>query len=548
MIKRLFKIPFVKIQKIENYESVSRIYASIRSPRSKCPLCGKYSNRVHVYYFRTISDLPIFQSKTIILLKTRKFKCVNKQCQRKVFSEQTPAILRYSRRTERAEKLLDTLAIELTGRLGSILSKQLNLYVSSSTMTRIAHNLPLPDIIRPKVLGVDDWAYRKGVSYGTVLIDMETSRPIDLLPSRDGQVLKDWLLNNNDVKIVSRDRASSYAAAIIEACPSAIQIADRFHLLMNLSDALDTYFKSISRRIRSLITAKTTDFLELPEKVPVNIREETKEDQLVLTAQESIDAKLDQRMGTFLKVKELQAKGTPIKRIATDLRMSRNTVKSYFSQESLSPIKSSRSTNIEVFTDLIVARLGENGHKLMDIFREIKKLGYTGGRTQGCYHIKRIKDYHEIVTPGYKEIARPKIPYIKPLSSRKLAKYIGCNLMDIKDHHERFYFQTLLDNITEIRVVRKLAQIFKTMLARRSGNIKRWIDFVKHSKYKLAGLKSFARGLLADIEAVENGIKMSWSNGAVEGHVNRIKSIKRQMYGRASFELLRRKVILSQSG
>jgi transposase len=175
-------------------------------------------------------------------------------------------------------------------------------------------------------------------------------------------------------------------------------------------------------------------------------------------------------------------------------------------------------------------------------------LGYTGGRTQGCYHIKRIKEYNEIETPGYKEIARPKIPYIKPLSSRKLAKYIGYNLMEIKDHHERFYFQTLLDNITEIIVVRKLVQIFKTMLARRCGNIKRWIDFVKHSKYKLAGLKTFARGLLADIEAVENGIKMSWSNGPVEGHVNRIKSIKRQMYGRASFELLRRKVILSQVG
>jgi transposase len=548
MIKQLFKIPFLKFQKIENYESVNRIYASIRSNRARCPKCGKYSNRIHDYYFRTISDLPIFQSKTVILLKTRKFKCVNKQCQRKVFSEQTPAILRYSRRTERAEKLLDTLAIELTGRLGSIVSKQLNLTVSSSTMTRIAHNLPLPDIVQPKVLGVDDWAYRKGVRYGTILIDMETSRPIDLLPSRDGQVLKDWLINYNDVKIVSRDRASSYAAAIIEACPSAIQIADRFHLLMNLSDALDTYFKSISRRIRSLITAKTTDFLELPEKVPVNIREETRENQLVLTAQESIDAKVDQRMDTFLKVKELQAKGTPIKRIATDLRMSRNTVKSYFSQESLSPIKSSRSTNIEVFTNLIIARLGESGHKLMDIFREIKKLGYTGGKTQGCYHIKRIKEYHEIETPGYKEITRPKISYIKPLSSRKLAKYIGCNLMDIKDYHERFYFQTLLDNITEIRVVRKLVQIFKTILDRGCGNIKRWIDFVKHSKYKLAGLKTFARGLLSDIEAVENGINMHWNNGAVEGHVNRIKSIKRVMYGRASFELLRKKVILSRSG
>ena len=485
---------------------------------------------------------------TEILLRTRKFKCGNNRCHRKVFSEQTPDIVRYSRRTKRATRILETFAIELTGRLGSIISKQLHITVSSSTITRIAHGHQLMEITQPKVLGVDDWAYRKGVSYGTVLIDMETSRPIELLPSRDGQVLKEWLLKYNDVKIVTRDRASSYAAAIIEACPNAVQIADRFHLLMNLSDALDAYFKSISRRIRSLITAKTNEFLALPEKESVGVKDKIEDNQPVITAQESISAKVDQRMDTFSKVKELQAKGTPIKRIATDLTMSRNTVKSYFNQESLSPRKSSKSTNIEVFTDLIVARLNENGHKLMDIFREIKELGYTGGRTQGCYHIKLIKENYEIETTGYKETPRPKIPYVKPLSSRKLAKYIGFNVTDIADPHERFYLQTLLDNITELRIVRKLVQLFKTMLSRGRGNIRRWIDFIKRSKYKLAGLKTFARGLLRDSEAVENGINMQWSNGAVEGHVNRIKSIKRQMYGRASFELLRKKVILSQSG
>ena len=113
---------------------------------------------------------------------------------------------------------------------------------------------------------------------------------------------------------------------------------------MNLSDALDAYFKSISRRIRSLITAKTNEFLELPEKEPINIKEKAEEAHPVLTAQESIAGKVDQRMDTFSKVKELQAKGTPIRRIATDLKMSRNTVKSYFIQESLSPRKSSNST------------------------------------------------------------------------------------------------------------------------------------------------------------------------------------------------------------
>jgi transposase len=436
--------------------------------------------------------------------------------------------LRYSRRTRRATNILETFAIELTGRLGSIISKQLHITVSSSTITRIAHGRQLMEITQPKVLGVDDWAYRKGVSYGTILIDMETSRPIELLPSRDGQVLKEWLLKYNDVKIVTRDRASSYAAAIIEACPNAVQIADRFHLLMNLSDALDAYFKSISKTIRSLITAKTNEFLELPEKESISIKDEIEDVQSVTTAQEPITIKVDQRLDTFLKVKELQAKGTPIKRIATDLKMSRNTVKSYFNQESLSPRKSSKSTNIEVFTDLIIARLNGNGYKLIDIFREIKELGYTGGRTQGCNDIKLIKEKYEIETTGYKETPRPKIPYVKPLCSRKLAKYIGFNLTDIIDHHERFYLRTLLDNITELRIVRKLVQIFKTMLARGCGNIRRWIDFVKRSKYKLAGLKTFARGLSRDIEAVENGINMRWSNGAVEGHVNRIKSIKRQ--------------------
>ena len=91
-----------------------------------------------------------------------------------------------------------------------------------------------------------------------------------------------------------------------------------------------------------------------------------------------------------------------------------------------------------------------------------------------------------------------------------------------------------MDNITELRIVLKLVQIFKTMLSRGSGNIKRWIDFVIRSKYTLAGLKAFARVLLRGIKAVENGIKMGWSNGVVEGHVNRLKSIKRQMYGRIS--------------
>jgi transposase len=185
MIKQLIDMPSLKFQEIDYSDGLIRIHASINSRRSKCP--------------------------------------------RKVFSEQTPDIIRYSRRTKRATRILETFAVELTGRLGSIISDQLHITVSSSTITRIAYSQQLPDISLPRVLGVDDWAYRKGVSYGTILIDMETSRPIELLPSRDGQVLKECLLKYNDVKIVTRDRASSYTAAIIVA-----RLKENGHKLMDI--------------------------------------------------------------------------------------------------------------------------------------------------------------------------------------------------------------------------------------------------------------------------------------------------------------------------
>jgi len=162
MIEQLIDMSFLKIQKIEYSDYMIRIYGSVKSRRSRCPVCGKYSKQVHNYYFRTITDLPVYQNRTVVLLRTRKFRCGNQHCPWKVFSEQTPDIIRYSRRTKRTTRILETFAIELTGRLGSILSEQLHVAVSSSTITRIAHGHQLMEIIQPRVLCVDDWAYRKG--------------------------------------------------------------------------------------------------------------------------------------------------------------------------------------------------------------------------------------------------------------------------------------------------------------------------------------------------------------------------------------------------
>lgn len=547
MIKRLVFLPRFRIDKIEHNNTSINIFASIKSRRSQCPGCGSFSTSVHDSYTRKLADLSAFQNSTTILLRTRKFKCKDSTCDRKVFSEQTPHTIRYSRRTARASSLLDTLSIELTGKLGSLLSKQLMLSVSTSTVTRIAMKQKLPEIIQPMVLGVDDWAFRKGVSYGTILIDMETSRPIELLASRESADLKEWLKKYPNVKIVTRDRASSYSSAINEVCPDAIQVADRFHLLMNLSDALDIYFKSIQPGIKLLIKNKTEEII----KMSASSKLEDKEDLNPATITATPELKpliTDQRIDNFNKVKELQAEGISIKKISKVIGICRKTVRSYIIQESLSPRISPTSTNIALFTKLILARLNTKGHKIKTIIDEILLLGFNGGRTQAYHNINILKLECKINIPSFTEVQQCTISYIKPLSSRKLAKYIEVCIKDIANPDERNYMETILDNIPELRIVRKLVKIFKTMLKRGSGNIRRWIDFIMRSKRKLAGLKTFANGLLHDIKAVENGIRLPWSNGAVEGHVNRIKSIKRQMYGRAGFELLRRKVILSQTG
>ena len=196
----------------------------------------------------------------------------------------------------------------------------------------------------------------------------------------------------------------------------------------------------------------------------------------------------------------------------------------------------------------LLTRLTIEGFKKKDIFDEIVQLGYNGKSSQANSYIGRLYSEYGLSTPDNVRFRQKIIPYIKPLSSRKLAKYIGGSLSDIEDVVERNCMQTLIENLPELQIVRMLVQIFRTMLIRGSGNIKRWIDFVQRSRHRLSGIKMFANGLLRDLRAVENGITMTWSNGMVEGHVNRIKSIKRGMYGRAGFELLRRKVILSQTG
>ena len=205
-----------------------------------CPVCGTASARVHSRYTRRLGDLPWEGLPVRILLSTRRFFCVGEGCRRHIFTEPFPGTARrYARRTLRATETLDWLTLALGGQAGARMTQRLGLRIDGSTLLRqVRHRVQPFPVSAPRVLGVDDWAWKKGHGYGTILWDLEAGSVVDLLPDREAGTLATWLQEHPGMEIVSRDRAGAYAKATRRARPEAIQIADRWHLLRNLSEAL----------------------------------------------------------------------------------------------------------------------------------------------------------------------------------------------------------------------------------------------------------------------------------------------------------------------
>ena len=298
----------------------------------RCPACQMPAYKVHSFYQRTLTDLPICGKAVSFRLHLRKFFCRNTNCARKIFAQTVPDHFRpHARRLNRAEHPLQVMALLTGARPAARLCALVGQPVSHSTLLRISRKTPVQQHPSPKRVGVDDFAFRKGQRYGTILIDLDKHQPIDVLPDREGKTLEDWLRDHPTIELVTRDRSSVYASAITTACPDAIQVADRWHLLANISEVVERFLDTQREAINQSILT-TMPLTDKPISVQSLIEEQLppcltwNNDLSKLMTTTSVDH-TSKRYETFQKVKQFQAEGHGMRAVARHLGLAASAVR-----------------------------------------------------------------------------------------------------------------------------------------------------------------------------------------------------------------------------
>jgi transposase len=478
-------------------------------------------------------------------LHIRRFFCTNAQCARQIFTERLPTVVApYARRTMRLTEVLTLIGFALGGEAGKRLAAGMSLVTSPDTFLRLIRAQPEESVPTPRVLGVDDFSFCKRKTYGTILLDLERRVPIDILPDREAATLEKWLKAHAGVEIISRDRGGPYAEGARKGAPDAQQVADRFHLLVNLSEALKPFFNRKQESLKVLAEKPPETFSE----------EEAKQLEAWYAGQSSYtkkqrarsDAYQQARVESYHQVHELRAKAAEITLIAHQTGLSRQTVHTYLKMEHPPARKTGKRSGsvIDPYKEYLVKRWNEGVRNAQQVYREIKARGYTGSDQpiQRYYvQFRKAKDHRKFkqVDPTLETAvkASPK----RPPTASQVAHWITFK-EDQRLEWQQKHLTQLCEGDQEIREANLLIQEFTTMLRERKGErFDAWLEKVEQQG--IPELCGFAQSLKKDYEAVKAGLTLGWSQGPVEGHVHRLKLLKRQAYGRASFQTLRKRVL-----
>lgn len=490
-----------------------------------CPECGRPSRSRHSSYTRRLQDLP-WQGLTVqILLCVRRFRCRHRDCPRQVFTERVEGIPSYLRQTSRLAEIVRVVGYVAGGLPGARLLSRLAIRTSDDTILRRVKYPASSACSDPgnslEVLGVDDWAWRKGQSYGTILVDLEQRQVSDLLPDRSAESFQAWLHQQPRVRVISRDRGGIYAEGAQLGAPGAQQVADRFHLFVNFSTAIE---RALQERHHQLLLATP----DPAQSEIVGSREVRRTRQQALQQEHR-----QRRLERYEKMVQLHRQGCSQKKISEMLQLDRRTVRRWMRAGVFPERQARRRGPIKVhrFEPYLQQRWAEGCRNATRLFEELRQQGYSGSRGTVAQHVAKWRNSPEAVPTARQQQITPK----------QAAIWITRPSGQLATEQ-----QALLDQLSaqcpDLVKLRQFSTEFREALQSGQGQtLLAWMMRAENSE--ISSLVRFAGGLKKDLSAVLAAVETRWSNGQVEGQINRLKMLKRQMYGRAGFELLRARVL-----
>ena len=506
-------------------------------PSMPCPECQQPSARIHSRYQRLVADLPCAGRHVLLMLTVRKFVCSSPTCPRKIFTERLPGLVAsYGRMTRRLIALLQALGLGAGGQLGTRQADRSGIATTPSTLLRHVMQLPAPLTRAVRVLGVDDFAWKKRFTYGTILVDLERRKIIDVLADRESATVEAWLKEHPEVAFVSRDRGKDFTKAATLGAPQAQQVVDRFHVVKNLSEVLQEILGHCRAEIRQGETSlpQLEKAGEEPTRpLPTAATWQQRTPAHVKKVHQARQASRDDR---YTQMTTLRAQGLTQSEVAKRMGMSERAVRQWL-KRGAAPTNERQFRRRSVFDPYaayVLQRWQDGMHEAKQLYEEIQVQGFSGTVRIVQRFVRALRDDPE------------KMPLAPATGADRFSSKTATWLF-IRDPKQlttekQAELELICQRSETARQTYELTQQFMSMLRLRRGqDFEMWLSAVEASQ--IPELRRFAQGLLKDKSAVVAGLTLSYSNGLVEAQVQKLKLVKRSMFGRAKLPLLRQRLL-----
>ena len=530
-LSSLFSLPEgLQVERIELQGHLLAIAIVSVLSSSCCPLCSQGSSQVHSWYQRTLRDVPCAGRQVVFHLSARKFFCRNQDCARKIFTERLPTFVEpWAQVTKRLFEAVQAVGFATSGELGTRLADRIGLHSSPTTMLRRMMDLASPSSYQVSLLGIDDWSFRRGRKFGTILVDVATHTVLDLLPDRNAKSAASWMREHPEIEVVSRDRGGDYASAAVAGASQALQCADRFHILKNLGEALEGI---LARHLAIKRQKKTQEMLE--EHVP--IEHATRSVRRSPKIKHLHQAYREERLARYEQVVALRKLGMSQAVIAKRVGLGQSTVGNWLAAGAYpETTRGPYVSRLDPYLPSLFERWESGCHNMVRLHQERVERGYKGSYASVRDHlIRRLPNGKKNSSDGNE---------LSPASlSPRRAAFLFLRRPETVTPEEQADLLTLRQTHPEVNQAYDLVQQFAQMLRTRTGEqLDTWL--AKGAESQIPELQSFLLGIERDKPAVAAGLTLPYSNGVVEGKVNKLKLLKRMGYGRAGFPLLRQRVL-----